>query len=151
MKQPDRYRAYARILIEPPHFDERVATILPHSGVGQASRESVEKYVPNQIAELRNPGLAERVAADPEFNFSPAEMAKAIALLAKLQTRQHPNSNTFDVMLDGTDRSEVTALLNGLLQEFARQAKQTSTMAITKSQQLASESLGEPEARAAGL
>lgn len=141
LKQPDRYRVFARIRLEPPHFDERVATILPHSGVGQASRESEEKYVPNQMAELKNPALAEMVASNPELNLSPGEIAEAVALLASIQTRQHPNSNTFDVILEGRDRAKITVLLNGLLEEFKREAKETSTAGITKSQELASRSL----------
>ncbi len=65
LRQKDVYRAVAQIRIDPPDFDHRFATIVPNGSIGQESPERVQRYVPDKIAELHSPGLAETVAARP--------------------------------------------------------------------------------------
>jgi capsular exopolysaccharide synthesis family protein len=142
LRRPNVYRVSTSIRIEPPTFDERVATIVPHAGVGQTSREATEKYVPNQISDLRSRWLAEEVVAIPDLNIPP-EAAEGVVneLVNGLSTRRHPDSNNFDVYLEGTDPARVTALLNALLERFAQRAKDDSGKVLRASEKKASESL----------
>lgn len=140
-RQPNVYRAHATIRIEPPSFDERVATIVPHAEVGSVSRETQEKYVPNLLAELRGRRLAERAAANTELHLPPEAIEDAVNVLLGLTSRRHADSNTFDVFLEWTDQERVATLLNGLLEEFQQSARTESTRAITHSENMAAGNL----------
>ncbi|HEX8202330.1 MAG TPA: Wzz/FepE/Etk N-terminal domain-containing protein, partial [Isosphaeraceae bacterium] len=56
VRQPNVYRASAQILIETPHFDTILGSIVSND-VGRAEREAAEKYVPNRLALLRSRSL----------------------------------------------------------------------------------------------
>lgn len=143
-RRPNVYRAFTSIRIEPPEFDDRVAAMVPHGGVGQASNESRERYVPNRIAELKSRWLAEQVVAVPELNI-PAAASEGVAneLVGSLSWRRHPDSNNFDVFLEGTDPIATTARLNALLKKFKDLAHADSMRAITQSKQSATRSIDE--------
>jgi succinoglycan biosynthesis transport protein ExoP len=142
LRRPNIYRVFSSIRIEPPVFDERVATIVPHAGVGQTSREAAEKYVPNQISDLRSRWLAEEVVADPELNIPPEAIESVVNdLVTGLTTRRHPDSNNFDVYLEGQDPARITALLNALLERFAERARDDSLRVLRASERKASDSL----------
>ena len=103
MKQKSVYRAMADITIDPPQFDQMLSTLVSHS-IGARDPEFAAKYVPNRIAMLRSRALAEEVLSDPSLtqNSVPSEDA-VVDLVTNLQTRQIPNSNRFQVSLEGTD------------------------------------------------
>jgi capsular exopolysaccharide synthesis family protein len=122
MKQKSVYRAIADITIDPPQFDPMLSTLVAHQ-IGSRDPESVARYVPNKIAFLRSRALAEDVLSDPSLaqNAVPTEES-VLELINNLQTRQVPNSNRFQVSLEGTDPGRTRRLLQGLLELFQRQA-----------------------------
>src|SRR5258708_37150968 len=96
---------------------------------------TMEKYVPNRLALLRNRGLADRVVSDPNLALQPgSDGDPAAELIAQLQTRQLPNTNLFDVFLEGTDPARTTRTLNTLLALFKNDPKDenSSMLAVSK-------------------
>jgi capsular exopolysaccharide synthesis family protein len=145
-RRPNVYRAFTFIRIEPPSFDERVVAMVPHGGVGQSSNETRERYVPNRVAELKSRWLAEKVVVRPELNVPPvAAEGVANELVSGLSWRRHPDSNNFDVYLEGTDPVATAARLNALLKEFEYLARTESTAVIDKSKQSADKSIKDLE------
>jgi capsular exopolysaccharide synthesis family protein len=140
VRMPNIYRATASIVIEPPHFDEGVTTIIPHDGVGAGSREALTKYVPNRLAMLKGRGLAEEVAIDPALALPPGGDV-ATELVYGTQWRQLPNTNYFDITFEGRDPERTTKLLNALVDRFAAQAKTDSRKNLLWSEKLAKDSL----------
>lgn len=151
-RRPNVYRAFTSIRIEPPEFDDRVAAMVPHGGVGQASNHSRERYVPNRVSELKSRWLAEQVVALPELGIPPAA-ADGVAneLVGSLTWRRHPDSNNFDVFLEGTDPVATAARLNSLLKKFQELAKTDSTKVITQSEQSATRNIDDLSKELAAL
>lgn len=141
LRQPNVYRAFAQIRIDPPAFDHRLATIVPNGSIGQESPARVERYVPDKIAELHSPGLAETVAADPELDLAPEMMAVAIGELASLQSRRIQDSNTYDLFLESQDPARAATLLNALLGRFRSTAFIEANKNIENSQKYALDSM----------
>jgi capsular exopolysaccharide synthesis family protein len=142
LRRPDVFRAVASIRIEPPSFDERFASLVPHSTIGQTGRESQERYVPNRMAELRGRRFAELAAASPELHLAPEAIEDVVeTILQNLSTRRHAESNTFDVYLEWTDRARVPLLLNALLSVFSGSARSESQQALDNSRQYASQTI----------
>jgi capsular exopolysaccharide synthesis family protein len=140
---PDRYSAVAHIHIEPPSVDQRVATIIPNGNVGQTSPEINSRYVPDQIAFLKGPKLAQDVAALPELQIPPEQQDGVAAHLMSLNARPQLNSGTFIVTLEGTDKARLAALLNAHLELFRDQVKQDSVAEFDKARRRASDNVAE--------
>ena len=107
---PDRYQAVAHLHIEPPTVDQRVATIIPNGHVGQTSPEINSRYVPDKVAYLKGPRLAQDVAALPELQIPPEQQDAIAHQLMSLNARPQLNSGTFIVTLEGTDKARVDML-----------------------------------------
>jgi capsular exopolysaccharide synthesis family protein len=148
---PDRYQAVAHLHIEPPTVDQRVATIIPNGHVGQTSPELNSRYVPDKVAYLKGPRLAQDVAALPELQVPPEQQDGVAQQLMSLQARPQLNSGTFIVTLEGTDRTRVAALLNAHLEQFAQQVQQDSLGDFDKARRRASENVAEHERELAAL
>jgi capsular exopolysaccharide synthesis family protein len=132
VRMPPVYRAVASIVIEPPHFDEGVSVIIPHGGVAPSNQEAIAKYVPNRLAMLRGRGLAEAVAADPALALPPGG-DPVQEIVFGVQTRRLPDTNYFDIHLEGNDPERITKLLNGLLDRFAQDARADSRRSLENS------------------
>lgn len=135
---PDRYQAVAHLHIEPPTIDQRVATIIPNGNVGQTTAEVNGRYVPDKVAYLKGPRLAQDVAALPELQIPPEQQDGVAQQLMTINARPQLNSGTFIVSLEGTDRERVAVFLNALLDEFARQVRQDSDHEFNNAQITAS-------------
>ena len=73
---------------------------------------------------LRSKCLAEMVLNDPALAQASAPGDEAVLeLINNLQTRQVPNSNHFQVTLEGTDPARTTKVLETLLDVFKKQAE----------------------------
>jgi capsular exopolysaccharide synthesis family protein len=140
VRMPNVYRATAYMVVEPPHFDEGVTTIIPHGGVGAGNHEALAKYVPNRLAMLKGRGLAEEVAIDSSLALAPGGDV-ASELVYGVQWRRHPETNYFDVTLEGNDPERITKLLNALLDKFAAQADKDSKRNLRESERIAKENL----------
>src|SRR4051794_5764486 len=141
VRQPNVYRASAQILIETPHFDAILGSIVSND-VGRGEREATEKYVPNRLALLRSRNLADRVVVDPGVGLPPGVAADAAAeLITGLQSRQITGTSIFDIHLEGTDAGKVTRLLNTLLEKFSEDAQKEVDNKISNSQSIANVSL----------
>ena len=70
IRRPAVYRVTAQIMIEPPQFDNILTGLLSQE-VTRHDSVTMEKYVPNRLALLRNRSLADRVVADPSLALSP--------------------------------------------------------------------------------
>ncbi len=120
VRQPDIYQATATIKIEPPGFNETVASVLPQGGLIARDREAAERYVPNRLSQLRGTWLAEKVIASPSLGLD--ESVSAFDIVNNLRYQRHaPDSSYFDVFLEGRDPARIQKLLNALLKEFADQ------------------------------
>jgi capsular exopolysaccharide synthesis family protein len=126
MKQRSIYRAAAEITIDPPQYDPALAALVSHE-LGGRDPEFVARYVPNKIAHLRSRSLAETALSDPGLTQAGVPSEEAVGeLVTNLQTRQIPNSNRFQVTLEGTDPARTKRVLETLLDLFQRQARRES-------------------------
>jgi succinoglycan biosynthesis transport protein ExoP len=141
IRRPAVYRVAAQIMIEPPQFDPILTGIVSQE-VGRHDAATMEKYVPNRLALLRNRALADRVMSDPSLALPPGSGGDpASELIAQLQTRQLPNTNLFDILLEGTDPVRTTRTLNTLLELFKNDAKAENSMMLDVSKNHAVRSL----------
>ncbi|HMB05186.1 MAG TPA: hypothetical protein VKP69_15790, partial [Isosphaeraceae bacterium] len=122
VRQPAIYQARAEIMIEPPAYDPVLTTLVSHE-IGHRDPEAQEKYVPNRAAQLRSRQLAEIVVKDPSVaRPGVPEDEAAQELITGIQTRQIPNSNHFQVTLEGTDPARTARMLYTLLDAFQKMA-----------------------------
>jgi capsular exopolysaccharide synthesis family protein len=123
MKQKSVYRAMADITIDAPQYDPVLSTLVAHQ-IGTRDPDFHARYVPNKIALLRSKALAEQTLNDPALAQNAAlDESAVLSLVNNLQTRQVPNSNRFQVTLEGTDPARTKRTLETLLELFQRQAK----------------------------
>ncbi|MBX6314312.1 MAG: polysaccharide biosynthesis tyrosine autokinase, partial [Isosphaeraceae bacterium] len=143
MRQPAIYRTSAEIRIEPPKVDPTLASIIANTGIGAPDREANDKYVPTHLAILRNSKeLASRVVADREVGPPPPGVDDPIAeLQGGLSVRPYPNTNFFEVNLEGPDPARVYRLLRSLLRHFEEQTHNDSIKTAEQSKVLAQQSL----------
>jgi len=124
LKLPPVYMAKAEIEINPPEIDPALSTLVSHDP-GQHDPSSTASYVPNHEAWLRSKWLAERVVSDQSIS---AEMSQyddpAFELFKTLSVQQvRKGGNSFIVSLEGKDPARTKKLLEMLLSEFQRRAK----------------------------
>ena len=123
-KQPNVYRASAEITIDPPQYDPALSSLVSHE-IGGRDAEYNTRYVANKNAMLKSKVLAEEVVNDPSLAQSTAPGEEAVLeLVNNLQSRQVPNSNRFQVLLEGTDPARTTRMLYTLLEIFKNKAKE---------------------------
>jgi capsular exopolysaccharide synthesis family protein len=123
MRQANVYRATAEIVIEPPQYDQVLSTLVSHD-IGTRDPDFITRYVPNRIAMLKSKALAEQALYDPSLAQTQAPGEEAVLeLLNNLQTRQVPNSNRFQVSLEGNDPARTAKLLYTLLDLFRSEAR----------------------------
>lgn len=144
VRQPAVYQATAHIKIEPPQNDPVLASLLPNP-VGFRDQETLQRYVPNQVAMLRSIDLAEVVLREPGV-VPPAGGNPAQELVNAIQTRPIAGSNHLIVTLEGPDPARVKKLLESLLTVFARQAKDANNETLERSKAWAEDSLREMKA-----
>jgi capsular exopolysaccharide synthesis family protein len=142
VRLPAIYKATAQVLIEPPKYDAALTAMVAHGGFGATDRETNDKYVPNHLAYLRSRVLAEIVLSDPaNGNLGYGGVDPIQDFLEALLPRQLPGTTTFDVALEGPDPERTAHLLNALVHEFARRAKDENREGISRSRGFALESL----------
>jgi capsular exopolysaccharide synthesis family protein len=125
LRLPPVYLAKAEIEIHPPEYDPALSTLVSHV-IGQRDHASQERYVPNRAAQLRSHRLAEIVVNDPSIaqELSQQYVDPAVEVFRTLSVQQvQKNSNTFLVTLEGRDAARTKKLLEMLLLEFQKQAK----------------------------
>ena len=128
VKQRSVYRAMAEITIDPPQYDPALSSLVSHE-VGARDPDFVARYVPNKVALLRSKSLAEAVLLDPAVAQTGAPGEEAVVeLVSNLQTRQVPNSNRFQVSLEGTDPTRTKKLLETLLEKFQKETQSESEL-----------------------
>ncbi len=116
----DVYRAQAQVLIESPHFDDILAGLLTHQGVGGGRAHEPEvKYVANRLMKLRGLELAGRVVRDPSVDPPPpGSVDPAMELWKGLSTKMLPQTSRCEVALEGTDPRRAAQWLNRLIEIF---------------------------------
>ena len=142
-RMPPIYRVSANLLIEPPRPDDIVQSLLPNASSGVRSSEAADKYVPNQLAKLRGRRLAEVVANSPTLAIGPG--GDPASEILGVQTRRFPETNYFEVTLEGQDPERITKLLQALLEEFRDQTKVESSKAMDASKRTAQKGVTELE------
>lgn len=128
VRQPAVYQAKTQIKIEPPQYDAVVLSFAT-PGMGRRDPESIEKYLPNIVANLKNKALAEEVVNDPAFlQGAQPDPDAAEELAASIQARIMPNSNWVSITLEGTDPArsarQLTALIEVLTRHIQAEASQ---------------------------
>jgi len=122
--QPNIYSAQAQIVIEPPHFDPVLSSLVSRE-VGHQSPEAKETYAPNRIAMLRTRKIAELVVNDPSLTHGGSASEEAAdELISSVQTRLVPGTNQYTVTLEGRDASRVAKSLQLLIDAFKNQASE---------------------------
>src|SRR5262245_63604099 len=120
LRMKDVYRAQAQLVIESPHFDDTLAGLLTHQGVGGGrGTEPEARYVANRLMKLRGLELAGRVVRDPSIDpLPPGSVDPALDLWKGLSAKMLPQTSRCDVTLEGTDPRRAAQWLNRLLALF---------------------------------
>lgn len=136
LRQPPVYQAMAEIQVVPPEFDPALAVIV--GGAANISRDNADQYVLDRIAELKSKRLVDRVVLE----LGPAAGADPLADVQNgLTTRRIPGTNWFHVFLESRDREHVARLLNALIEELDKLARDRNSSSINEVQNKASDSL----------
>jgi capsular exopolysaccharide synthesis family protein len=124
LRLPPVYLVKAEIEIDPPEYDPMLSTLVSHD-LGRHDSASQERYIPNRAAQLRTKWLREKVVNDPRIvpelsqYLDPAE--ELFRTLNVIQVQK--GGNSFLVTLEGRDAGRTTKLLQMLLDEFQKYAK----------------------------
>jgi polysaccharide biosynthesis transport protein len=136
------YQVTASIEVKPPRIDPIITGILSnHDSVRGDVTD--EKYIPDTLAMLKSRYLTERVVNDPALGLpaSALEGDPAAELMAKVTTRQIPQSHFYTVTLEGKDPARITRMLEFLLVKFKEQAADDSKEAIEQARTQADSTL----------
>ena len=136
------YSVTASIEIKPPRVDPIITGILSNNDSVRGDVTD-EKYIPDTIALLKSKILAQDVVNDPALGLpaSAPESDPAAELMAKLTTRQIPQSHFYTVTLEGKDPDRITRTLNFMLDKFRQRADTESRDASEQARTQASATL----------
>ncbi len=124
LRQPKVYQARAEVTIDPPEFNPMLSSLVSRD-IGRHDPGTLERYIPNKIAQLQSKGLAERVFSNPTFAPEVAALDDPAQdlILSGLQVRPIGKTNMFSVTLEGRDPARTKTLLEALLKEFRNLAE----------------------------
>ncbi len=130
LRLPPVYMAKGEVEINPPAIDPELSALMTHE-TGRHDPSVTSSYVPNQEARLRSKGLAQKVVNDQSIA---ADMAKfvdpAYELFKSLTVVRLKNTNLFIVSLEGADPAQTRKLLDMLLLQLQRDAKEENDVKL---------------------
>jgi succinoglycan biosynthesis transport protein ExoP len=146
LRMPPVYIVKAEIEINAPDYDPALATLVSRD-IGRRDGGSQERYIPNRAAQLKSRRLQERVVNDafiaPELSHY-EDPATELFRTLNVQSVQK-NGNTFIVTLEGSDAARTKKLLDMLLLEFRREAKNDNGEKIVGTKDYANRNLAKLE------
>ncbi len=145
VRQQPIYRATARVRIDPPRFDDILSSLVAEREVGRLD-PNAEQYPSNQIQQLLNRGMVERVLYNPHLGAPPeGELETPATLIQAIKTQQLPRTSIYEVHLEGTNPARTAKILDLWLEEFSDAAKQEINDRILLSRRAADQSLSKLE------
>jgi capsular exopolysaccharide synthesis family protein len=132
------YLVKAEIEINAPDYDPALSTLVSHE-IGRRDPGSQAQYIPNRAAQLKSARLQQKVVSRSELSDQVSQFEDPAAeLLSSLNVIPlQRNGNTFIVTLEGRDAFRTRRLMEVLLREFAKEAKDESQTKIAESEDLA--------------
>lgn len=132
LRQPKIYQAMGQIRIEAPHFDSALSALVARD-MGQGDASSQASYAADRVTDLQyGRALAERVIARNQFGPEVAQMDDPAAELIVDHIAVKPvlKSNTYNVTLNGRDPALTKRLLEAVLEEMVKAAKDEQAMRV---------------------
>jgi capsular exopolysaccharide synthesis family protein len=125
LRQPRIYQAVGQIRIEAPHFDSALSALVARD-MGQTDTTSQTTYAADKVTDLQyGRVIAERVLARNQFGPEVAQMDDPAAelIISNIGVKPVPKSNTYTVTLNGRDPALTKRLLEAMLEETVKSAK----------------------------
>jgi polysaccharide biosynthesis transport protein len=132
LRLPPVYLAKGEIEINPPVIDPELSALMTHEP-GRHDPSATASYVPNQEARLRSKGLAQEVVNELSMTSDLTQFADpAFELFRSLNVLRLKNTNLFIVSLEGNDPARTKILLETLLFQLQKTAKQENNDKLYK-------------------
>jgi succinoglycan biosynthesis transport protein ExoP len=132
LRQPKIYQAFGQIRIEAPHFDSALSALVARD-MGQPDASLQTSYAADKVTDLQfGRVLAERVMARNQFGPEVAQMDDPAAelIVDNISVKPVLKSNTYNVTLNGRDPALTKRLLEALLEELVKSAKDEQVLRV---------------------